>query len=280
MGGENRRVEDFTTRTVVVTGATSGIGLAAAVELARRGDDVVLVGRDRTRLSAAADEVRQTGSARPAVFLADFAVLDDVRKLAGTLRAAYERIDVLANNAGAVAHQPTTTVDGHELTIQINHLAPFLLTHLLHDRIGRVVTTASEAYRAGLLRPEGLSAQLRGYWALLSYGTSKQANILFTVEAARRWPGLISVAFHPGMVRTRFGHENPLVAFGMRIAPFMRTPAQGADTLVWLARTDGSELVNGGYYTDRQLRRPKPRLVNADLAARLWRASERAVGLG
>jgi NAD(P)-dependent dehydrogenase (short-subunit alcohol dehydrogenase family) len=111
------------------------------------------------------------------------------------------------------------------------------------------------------------------------YGTSKQANILFAAEAARRWPDLVSVSFHPGLVRTRFFADNRLVSLGMRIAPFLRTAERGADTLVWLTTAVPSDLVNGGYYMDRRLRRPAASANDPQLAARLWTASCKAVGL-
>jgi NAD(P)-dependent dehydrogenase (short-subunit alcohol dehydrogenase family) len=280
MTPENRPVEDLTERRrVVLTGASSGIGLAAAVELARRGDEVVLVGRDPARLAAAADRVREAGGERPALFRADFAVLDDVRQLAEQLGTAYDRIDVLANNAGAIVLHPRTTVDGFELSIQANHLAPFLLSNLLRDRVRRIVNTASDAHRGGALDPDDLNRPLRGYRAFRAYGTSKQANILFTAEAARRWPDLPSYSFHPGVVRTRFANESRIVALGMKLAPFLRSPQKGAQTLVWLACQDSARLVSGGYYADRRLRRPRPRAADPELAGRLWLASERAVGL-
>lgn len=279
MTGVNGPVEDLTgRRIVVVTGASSGIGLAAAVDLARRGDQVALVGRDPARLTGAGDRVREVSGERPALFRADFGVLDDVRRLAGKLRAEYDRIDVLANNAGAIVLQPVTTVDGFELTMQANHLAPFLLSNLLRDRIGRLVVTASGAHRSGALDPDDLNASLHRYRPLRAYGTSKQANILFTAEAARRWPEVPAHSFHPGVVRTRFGNDSRLVAVGMRLLPF-RSPKKGAETLVWLARQDPAQLVNGGYYADRRLRRPLPKAADRQLAARLWEASARAVGL-
>jgi NAD(P)-dependent dehydrogenase (short-subunit alcohol dehydrogenase family) len=294
MTGVNRPVEDLTgqpaggpdsptdvrrDRIVVITGASSGIGLAAALELARRGDEVALVGRDPARLTAAGERVRQVGGRSPALYRADFGVLDDVRRLAGNLRQDYDRIEVLANNAGSIVLTPTTSVDGFELTMQTNYLAPFLLTSLLRDRLGRVVTTGSGAHRGGALDPDDLSAQLRDYRPFRAYGTSKQADILFAAEAARRWPELLSTAYDPGPARTRIGTGNPVVAFGMRWAPFMPSPARGARTLVWLARQDPATLVNGGYYGRERLRVPRPRAADPELAARLWRASERAVGL-
>ncbi|MEV4723671.1 SDR family NAD(P)-dependent oxidoreductase [Micromonospora humida] len=265
-------------RTVVVTGASSGIGLAAAVTLARRGDRVALVGRDPARLQAAGDRVREASGERPELFRADFAVLDDVRGLAERLRAAYDRIDVLANNAGAIVLQPLSTVDGFELSIQANHLAPFLLSNLLVDRVGRLVVTASGAHRSGTLDPDDLNAALRRYRPMRAYGTSKQANILFAAEAARRWPDVPAYSFHPGVVRTRFGADSRLVALGMRVMPF-RSPEKGAETLVWLANQPASRLVDGGYYADRRLRRPWPRAADPALAARLWAASAAAVGI-
>jgi NAD(P)-dependent dehydrogenase (short-subunit alcohol dehydrogenase family) len=273
-------VEDLTERRrVVITGASSGIGHAAAVELGRRGDEVVLVGRDPARLTAAGQDVRRVSGAAPALFRADFAVLDDVRRLADGLREAYDRIDVLANNAGAIVLRPVSTVDGYELTMQANHLAPFLLSHLLHDRVGRIVTTASDAHRNGSLDPDDLSGPSGGSRPMRRYGTSKQANILFAAEAARRWPHLMSVSFHPGLVRTRFFADNRLVSLSMRITPFLRTPERGADTLVWLATQDPSSLVNGGYYLDRRQRQPAANAADPELAARLWTASCKAVGL-
>ncbi|MGW3807857.1 SDR family NAD(P)-dependent oxidoreductase [Micromonospora sp. NPDC005113] len=272
-------MEDLTgRRLVVVTGASSGIGLAAVVDLACRGDQVVLVGRDPARLQAAAERVRETSGERPELFRADFAVLDDVRRLAERLRDAYGRIDLLANNAGAIALQPLTTVDGFELSIQANHLSPFLLTNLLADRIGRIVVTASGAHRFGTLEPDDLNRPLGRYRPMGAYGTSKQANILFTAEAARRWPGIPAHSFHPGVVRTRFANDSRLVALGMRLLPF-RSPEKGAETLVWLANQDRSRLIDGGYYHDRRPRRPYRKAADPQLAARLWAASAKAVGI-
>lgn len=275
-------MEDLTDAPVVITGASSGIGLAAAEQLARRGRRVALVGRDKTRLEQARSRVRaaaQPRSAEPAVFRADFAVLDEVRALAERLRAAYPRIGVLANNAGGLVPRRTTTVDGFELTVQVNHLAGFLLANLLRDRVARIVTTASRAHQQGRLDPDDLDSARHRYVPLLVYGSAKQANILFAAEAARRWPGVLSVSYHPGTVRTRFGRDNPLVGFYFRTAPWLRRPARGARTLGWLVEAPADELVNGGYYHDERLRRPSSHAADPVLAGRLWEASERAVRL-
>jgi NAD(P)-dependent dehydrogenase (short-subunit alcohol dehydrogenase family) len=282
MTPENQPVEDLTgAPRAVVTGASSGIGLAAAEELARRGWEVALVARDPARLAQAADRVRQAGGTA-ATYQADFAVLDDVRKLADQLRTAYPRIDVLANNAGGLVLSGERTVDGFERTIQTNHLAPFLLTHLLLEPLagGRIVNTASDAHNGGDLGAQAdLFALPDGYRGMSAYGGSKQANILFTAEAARRWPNLLTTCFHPGVVRTRFARESKLAGPIMRVAPFLRSPAKGAYTLVWLATEDREKLTNGAYYIDRRERRPKPTATDPALAARLWDSSLDALDL-
>jgi NAD(P)-dependent dehydrogenase (short-subunit alcohol dehydrogenase family) len=291
MVAENESVEDLTTRVVVVTGASSGVGRAAAVEFARRGWVVALVGRDRARLDSATAAVRDAATAaghhgtagRVTAYQCDFAVLDDVRTLAATLRQAYPRIDVLANNAGMVSRPRVTTVDGHELTIQTNHLAPFLLTQLLRDSLagGRVITTASMAHGSGRLDADDLDgARRRPYSAWLAYASSKQANILFAAEAARRWPEFHSYSFHPGVVRTRFG--TPAARFFYKFAPTVFgivTPEQGADTLIWLATQPEADLVDGAYYAKRTQRTPQARSADPALASELWDATTKALGL-
>jgi NAD(P)-dependent dehydrogenase (short-subunit alcohol dehydrogenase family) len=274
--GENKAVEDL---TVVVTGASSGVGLAAAQEFARRGARVVVVGRNPDRLAAAVSKVREAGGSAPDQFQADFARLDDVRALAAHLLDRYEKIDVLANNAGGLVPKFVSTVDGYESTVQGNHLAPFLLTNLLRERLrgGRVVNTASDAHKMGVVDPDNLTGAGR-YSPWQAYGASKAANILFAAEAGRRWPDILSTSYHPGVVRSRFGSGTYVTIF-YKIAPFLVTPAGGADTMVWLATTDAAEVTQGGYYIKRKLHQPAPGAADPDLAARLWEASAKAVGL-
>jgi NAD(P)-dependent dehydrogenase (short-subunit alcohol dehydrogenase family) len=283
MPNENAPVGDFTGRTAVVTGANSGIGLAAARGFAAAGAHVVLVGRDAGRLDAALAEVRAAATGpEPVARRADFAELAQVRELAAWLREAYPAIDLLANNAGGVFPKRITTVDGHEQTMQVNHLAPFLLTNLLTDRLEgrRVVNTASDAHRGGRLDPDDLDSTRGRYSAMTVYGSTKQANILFAAEAARRWPGIASYSFHPGVVRTRFGRDSVVMTAFYRIAPGLLTPEQGADTLLWLAGTPGDQLTDGGYYAKRRLREPIRAAADPARAARLWETSAAAVGLG
>jgi NAD(P)-dependent dehydrogenase (short-subunit alcohol dehydrogenase family) len=268
-------------RTVVVTGASSGVGLAAAQQFAARGDQVVVVGRNPRRLAEAVTQVRDAGGGRePGQFRADFEVLDDVRALASHLLETYPTIDVLANNAGGMVPAYQRTVDGYEATIQGNHLAPFLLTHLLRERLtgGRVVTTASDAHRRGKLDAEDFTGSAATYNSWSTYGASKAANILFAAEAARRWPDVFSLSFHPGVVRSNFGTGN-LTKFFYRWAPFLTTPEKAGELLIWLATAPGAELVDGGYYVGREPQRAKRGVDDPALAARLWDASAKAVGL-
>jgi NAD(P)-dependent dehydrogenase (short-subunit alcohol dehydrogenase family) len=233
------------------------------------------VGRDKSRLDAALDRVRAAASAPVSAHRCDFAVLHEVRALAATLREQHPRIDVLANNAGGTISSRQSTVDGHELTIQSNYLAPFLLSHELREQVrgGRIINTSSDAHRAGRIDPDNLNGAGVRYLQLAFYGSAKQANILFAAEAARRWPDILSTSYHPGIVRTRFGRDSALFEIFYRAAPFLRTPAKGAETLVWLAETQRAAIANGGFYVDKRLRRPTRRAADPDLAARIWDAS-------
>lgn len=282
MPDENVTVNQFTGRTVVVTGASSGVGLAAAEGFARGGAHVALVSRRSARLDQALSSVRAAALAGPDAvhaFEADFTRLSEVRALGAELRDAYPRIDVLANNAGGAYGSRVTTADGFEQTIQINHLAPFLLTSLLIDRLGggRVISTSSTAHQMGRLDPANLNSDGRRYARFPVYGASKLSNILFVSEATKRFPDINWYAFHPGLVRSRFGNDNVVIRSFYKFWPVMRTPQQGADTMLWLAATATDQLVDGGYYVERKLTRPSSQALDADLATQLWEASEKAV---
>jgi NAD(P)-dependent dehydrogenase (short-subunit alcohol dehydrogenase family) len=268
-------------RTVVVTGASSGVGLAAAEQFAARGDEVAVVGRNPERLADAMARVRRAAPGRaPAGFQADFEKLDDVRRLAAELTAAYPSIDVLANNAGGMVDDYRRTVDGFEATVQGNHLAPFLLTHLLRGNLdgGRVVNTASAAHKRENLDPDDLVGSPEGYNSWRTYGAGKAANVLFAAEAARRWPEIFSVSFHPGVVRTNFG-SGAATKFFYKYAPFLVTPEKAGALLVWLATAPDSELAAGGYYVGHKQARPSRKAGDPAMAERLWAASVKAVGL-
>ena len=194
---------------VLLTGATRGIGQAAAIELASQGAELALVGREADRVEAVAQEAAAAGGGSPVhQYVADLTLMADVRRLAEEVRGRHEHIDVLANNAGALFATRRDTAEGLERTFALNHLAPFLLTNLLRDRLsgGRVVTTTSDAHEAGRLDLDDLQSE-KSYSAMRVYGTSKLCNILFTRELARRAPELHANCFHPGTVRTGFRQD-------------------------------------------------------------------------
>ena len=270
-------------RTIIITGASDGIGAAAARALSARGDTVVVVGRSPQKTAAVADELGVD------YLVADFARLDDVRALAATLLERYPRIDVLANNAGGIMGDRELTVDGFEKTFQVNHLAPFLLTSLLSERLvssrATVIATASVANRLyGHLDLDDLGNE-RAYSPNKAYGDAKLANILFARELDRRFgdSGIASVSFHPGVVRTGFATQStsPMRFFYNAFGFFLLRPAKGADTLVWLATTTpGTDWKTGGFYTKRKLDfTTNPQADDAALASALWERSAALVGV-
>lgn len=261
----------------VITGASAGIGRAAAVALAPEGR-VILVGRDENRLAEALDAVRRAGGADAEAHRCDFADLGDVRGLAVELRKL-DRLDVLANNAGALAMTAQKTVNGFETTMQVNHLAGFLLASLLREKLsgGRLITTSSAMHVSGRLNPPSFAVP-DGFSRWRAYADSKLANVLFTREAARRWPDITSACFHPGAVRSRFGDENMLFKLVKRVPGFFVSPETGADTLVWLATTD-APVTSGAYYGRRRVRRPSGPGRDDALAKRLWEHSANTLAL-
>jgi NAD(P)-dependent dehydrogenase (short-subunit alcohol dehydrogenase family) len=275
-------------RVVVVTGATAGIGEAAAVELARRGATVVPVGRDDRRLRRVAERVRKAGAVAGAISeQADFASFDEVRALAGRLLERHPRIDVLVNNAGAYFGRRRVSADGHELTFQVNHLAPFLLTHLLCDRLrdsapARVVTTSSGAHAAGLLDFDDLELE-RGWSGWRAYSNSKLANVLFTRELAKRLEGtgVVANCLHPGAIRSRLGRNaGPVTGLGWSLARlFLGSPRRGARTIVYLASAPEAGEISGAYFVGTRPHRVHGQATDDFFAAELWRRSEELAGL-
>jgi NAD(P)-dependent dehydrogenase (short-subunit alcohol dehydrogenase family) len=271
----------------VVTGATSGIGKAAAAALARQGAEIIVVGRDPGRAEATAAAIQADGAPPPKVEIADLARLDQVRALAGRLNQTLDQIDVLINNAGLVLNERQVTPDGYEHVFAVNHLAPFLLTNLLRPKLtasapGRVITVSSDAHTAARLDLDDPNLE-HGWSSWRSYSNSKLANILFTRELARRLDGtgVTANCLHPGVVRTGFGRDaRPLMRVGITIAkPFMLSPERGADTMVYLASSPDVAAKTGGYYVKRQLREPSAAARDDGLARRLWEISERLTGL-
>jgi NAD(P)-dependent dehydrogenase (short-subunit alcohol dehydrogenase family) len=275
-------------KTIVITGASDGIGAAAARQLHRDEHTVVIVGRSEAKTTAIAQELGVD------YFLADFTRLDDVRRLASDLRRSYARIDVLANNAGGVFGTQTSTADGFEKTFQVNHLAPFLLTRLLLDRLiasgASVLQTSSSVRFAGKIDLDDLDHN-RKFDAANAYAVAKLENILFTGELHRRYhaEGLSAASFYPGNVATNFGSEttDPVIRFVRILASnpigrrlLLSTPEQGAAQIVRLAEgTAGSDWQPGAYYyRGRAVKPANKQALDADLARGLWERSEQLLG--
>ncbi|WP_193045697.1 SDR family NAD(P)-dependent oxidoreductase [Mycolicibacterium baixiangningiae] len=262
-------------RTIVITGASDGVGAAAAKRLTRSGENVVVVGRSPQKTAAVAGPLGADS------FVADFADLAQVRELARRLLETYPRIDVLANNAGGMMNTREMTVDGFEKTFQVNHLAPLLLTTLLLDRLvesgASVLNTSSMANKFARVDFDDLDA-VQQQNGSLAYGTSKLANILFTKELHRRYhpSGISTAAFHPGPVASNFSAEvkNPL--YGMLYRGPLRHIAligteQGSDELVWLASAaPGVDWRSGQYYYKHKVARANKLADDAGVAERLW----------
>ena len=271
-------------KQILITGGTSGIGLAAAEALAALGENIVIVGRNGTRTKIAAARVRSAAEkgATVGTLIADLASQDAVRNLATEVLYRYPRVDVLINNAGAMYTTRQVTNDGIELTWAVNHLAPFLLTTLLLDRLkastpSRIITTSSEAHQGADVPFDDLNAE-KSYGGFARYKQTKLANILFTSELARRLngSGVTAHCFHPGLVASGFNRNNGLL---MNLAmtmlwPMSRSVEKGAETLVWLATSADVVKSDGGYYVHMVWQPPSPQGRDIQAARRLWEISE------
>jgi retinol dehydrogenase 14 len=281
-------IGDMGGKTVLITGGTSGIGKAAAVALAAMGANVVIVGRNQERGEVAVEEIRaRSHNESVELLLADLSVQSEVRGLAQEFQERHDRIDVLVNNAGLVQSKRTESPDGIETTLAINHLAPFLLTNLLLERLeesapSRVITVSSEAQRWGKMDFEDLQSR-RKYRGFPVYGMTKLANIMFTYELAERLngTGVSATCLHPGSVGTNFGQNNrgPMALFFRTFKPFMRSAEQGADTLVWLASSPEVDGVSGKYFSDRKEIEARKLAYDLTSRRRLWEISEELTGL-
>jgi len=276
-------------RTVLLTGASSGIGLEAAVKLARLGAQVVMVARDPAKGEAAVAAVR-TRSASHAVslLLCDFASQAAIRRLASDYRARFARLDILVNNAGSVSAKRETTVDGLEQTFAVNHLGYVLLTRLLLDLLeksapARIVNVTSIGHCHGDMDFDNLQFEKGGYRIMQAYCRSKLGNVLFTAELARRLAGtgVTANCVHPGIVATQIWSRAPWFARPIIAARklFMLTPEQGGDTLVYLATSPELEGQSGGYYEDNRRVQPGRLAQDQELAKRLWDVSAKLVKL-
>ncbi len=279
----------MTGKTVLITGGTTGIGKAAAVRLAALGARVGITGRDRARAErAAATIAHESGNPKVDVFVADMSSQAEVRRLAGEVLATYPCLDVLLNNVGGFWSHRHVTADGLERTFALNHLAPFLLTHLLLDRLiasapARIVTVSSGAQSMGRIAFDDLMAE-RKYSGQSAYNQSKLANVMFTYELATRLEGkgVTATVLHPGMTSTAFGAEDTARGWGPLIAamrPFMQRPERGADTPVYLASSPDVEGVSGQYFAKGKPKKSHESTYDAATTDRLWQVSADLVGL-
>ena len=278
---------DLQGQTILITGATSGIGAITARELARMGAQVVVVGRDAKKTRSVVSEIQQTtGNQRVEMLIGDLSDLSEVRCLADEFKQRFDRLHVLINNAGAVFFNHRTTADGYEMTLALNHLSPFLLTNLLLDRLNastpaRVVTVSSMAHWAAHVNPDQLNGH-RFYWGWRAYSQSKLMNILFTRELARRvGSGVTANCVHPGFVASNFGKSNGGIYRTLwnvfELAAI--SPEKGAQTSIYLASSPEVASVSGEYFYDCKQQVSSAESYNQDLASRLWDTSLKLTGL-
>jgi NAD(P)-dependent dehydrogenase (short-subunit alcohol dehydrogenase family) len=276
-------------RIALVTGASFGIGVYTALGLAGRGFRVIMHGRDQARTERARKLVAERpGTIAPETAIADFASLQAVRGLADEILARHGRLDLLVNNAGLMAPRVQFSDDSYELTIAVNHLAPFLLTNLLLDRLkasapARIVTVASQAHRGATIDAAHLGEAPGGWSRMGAYGRSKLCNILFTRALAKRLDGsgVMAVCLHPGVVATGIGGGGGgLLRLGWNIAkPFLLTPEKGAETSLFLATEADPTRFHGAYVDNKRIVEPDRPARDDALAERLWEESARLVGL-
>jgi NAD(P)-dependent dehydrogenase (short-subunit alcohol dehydrogenase family) len=280
---------DLHGRTVLITGASAGIGLEASVTLAGMGAELVMVARDRARGEAALAEVRRrSGSSHVSLLLCDLGSQASVRELAKQFRAAHSSLHVLINNAGGVSTERRETVDGIEQTFAVNHLGPFLLTNLLLDLIvksapARIVNVASTGHYRGTLDFDDLGFANGGYWIMRAYSRSKLANVIFTRDLARRLEckNVTVTSMHPGAVATNIWSgaprwAQPLLGVAKLL---MVTPEEGGRRIVYLATSPDVEGKSGGYYEKNAERTPAPLALDDAVARRLWDESMRLTKL-
>ena len=273
-------------KTVIITGATSGIGEVAAIRLAEQGARIVFTARDKARADETMAKLRQAGpGADHAVHMVDLSRLAEMKRV-GAILAQEPQIDVLVNNAGALFNKRQETADGLEMTFALNHMGYFVITNILLPRLkpgARIVTVASNAHRGAKLKFDDLQST-RGYVGFPVYSKSKLANILFNRELARRVPaGVTANALHPGFVATRFGdNSGGLMRTVLKVAKPIGaiSPEEGAKTIIYLASSPAVANVSGLYFHKCKPATPTAEARNDDDAKRLWEISAQIAGVG
>jgi len=274
-------------KTIVITGATSGIGEVAAVELAKQGARIAVVARDPARAGTTLSKLRQANpSASHTAHIADLSKLHEMRRVAKEIASAAPEIDVLINNAGALFNSRQITEDGLEKTFAVNHMAYFVLTNMLLPNLkpgARIVSTASDSHKGARLDFDDLQSEKK-YSGFSVYGKSKLCNILFTRELARRieGTGVTANCLHPGFVATRFGDQSGgILSVAVKIAKPIGaiSPEEGAKTIIYLASSPEVEGKSGGYYYKNKLAIPSKEAQNDADAKRLWDVSARLSGM-
>lgn len=276
-------------RVCLVTGATSGIGRETARGLAELGATVVIVARDAGRGQAAVEDLRKsTGNQAVEMLTADLSSQEQIRTLARDFRARHPRLHVLLNNAGVITPTRTVTVDGIETQFAVNHLAYFLLTHLLLDVLrssapARVVNVASQVERMGVIDFEDLGREKTPYERLDAYNQSKLANVLFTYELARRLEGtgVTANCLHPGVIGTKLLQEFEGRPRLLRFLTKLKRPGprDGARTSLFLATAPELATTSGRYFRESAEAKSSPRSYDAAVARRLWEVSEKLTGV-
>jgi len=280
---------DLSGRVCLVTGATRGIGRETAEALAAMGATILLHGRDPDAVDAACNDIKQAcGNASVFGCIADFSSLADLRRFASEIAQQHDQLDLLINNAGTAIWNRTDTVDGFEWLFGVNHLAPFLLTNLLLDRLkasaaARIVTVSSMAHVRARIDFDDLNWARRKYSGLGAYGASKLANILFTSELARRLEGtgITANCLHPGVVATNIFSTMGILgkAISVFARPLLLSPAKGAETSIYLASSPEVADVSGKFFDKCKAVQPAATARDTEAARRLWDISEQMTGL-
>ncbi|UZR95757.1 SDR family oxidoreductase [Chondrinema litorale] len=271
----------------LITGANSGIGKETAIQLAKKGFEIVIMCRNKEKAEAARAEISNVSKHNVGLIICDLAFQQSIQNAAKEFKAKYDKLDVLINNAGFIAASYGKTKDGFEQTFGVNHLGAFLLTNLLIDVLkstenAKVITVSSEAHRYAVFDENNLQME-KGYGNMKAYCSSKLCNVMFARELAKRLKGtsVTSYSLHPGVVASNFATEmsGVLGVLFRMVSPFMISNKEGAETSVFLATNDEVRKLNGHYFKKKKSIKPIKNALNDEYCKRLWQISEKMTGL-